>query len=675
MTKNPKISRIKLLTNRILARNNTYATQINNSLASINDPKHFLESLATFTSNNRKSPIAINIDSIRQNRRLLISIASTLKAIQSDQSKQQLLTNKTDTVGDPLSIFKKKNENGLGGLAIPGILGLIGSAFSIVAKPIVSILKRINKWFGLFSRDEDDFDLSDSDDSNKKRKRKRRRFPRASFAKKIGTRVVTAAATTLGRFGTSAIARLGIGAAAAVVGGTAATAAGIALLASAVGFGAYKLGQYLKLSEKLDSLISKTTSGKYRDLADILLGIKSGDLASDISTWLKETAITFFDKGYQYIKGKIVGLLEKLNPFSAGKKANAVELQNAKTNEQLKAGTITESELQNNEVESEPDKSDEQSNISFNKPASSGGFVATATSMAESALSYGKSLYDKAVDGTSGLIEKGAGLFDAAKSAFGFGQPEAIKNSGSGKLTHFPSPIRELNSAFGRRYIAKNGRGWHWHNGVDQPVGIGTSIFSAGDGVVTGAGNSGSGGGNILTIDHGAGIETRYMHLSKFLVKRGDRVKGGQTVALSGNTGGLSTGPHLHFEIKVNGKHVNPINYFKFTGKTVMGKDGQSRKPTQSEINQGIGVGRGVGSGYATVKTNSIPGALQQSNSTEYRNINQNASRSNLVQHPRIQQDSNFSGMATIETESAEVKSPRIISASIAMASSSVYYT
>lgn len=668
MTTNPKINRIKLLTDRILVRNNTYANQINNSLASINDPKHFLESLVNFTSNNRKSPIAINIDSIRQNRRLLISIASTLKAIQSDQSKQQLQTNKTDTVGDALSIFKKKNENGLGGLAISGIHGLIGSAFSIAAKPIVSILKRINKWFGLFSRDEDDFDITDSDNSDKKRKQKRRRFPRASFVKKIGTRVATAAAPTLGRFGTSAIARLGVAA-------TGGTAAGIALLASAVGFGAYKLGQYLKLSEKLDSLISKTTSGTYRDLADILLGIKSGDLASDISTWLKGTAITFFDKGYQYIKSKIIGLLEKLNPFSAGKKATATELQNAKTNEQLKAGTITESELQNSEVEAEPDKSAEPSNVSFNKPVSSGGFIATSTSMAESALSYGKSVYDKAVDGASGLIEKGAGLFDAAKSALGFGQPEAIKNTGSGKLTHFPSPIRELNSAFGRRYIAKNGRGWHWHNGVDQPVGIGTSIFSAGDGVVTGVGNSGSGGGNILTIDHGAGIETRYMHLSKFLVKRGDRVKGGQTVALSGNTGGLSTGAHLHFEIKVNGKHVNPINYFKFTGKTVMGKDGQSRKPTQSEINQNIGVGRGVGSGYATVKTNSIPGALQQSNSMEYNNINHNASRSNLMQHQRIQHVSNFSGMATIETESAEVKSPRIISASIAMVSSSVYYT
>jgi murein DD-endopeptidase MepM/ murein hydrolase activator NlpD len=66
--------------------------------------------------------------------------------------------------------------------------------------------------------------------------------------------------------------------------------------------------------------------------------------------------------------------------------------------------------------------------------------------------------------------------------------------------------------------------------------------------------------GNMLTVDHGYGLVTRYAHCSKILVVRGQRVKRGQTIALVGSTG-LSTGPHLHYEVWVNGKPVNPAKY------------------------------------------------------------------------------------------------------------------
>jgi murein DD-endopeptidase MepM/ murein hydrolase activator NlpD len=97
------------------------------------------------------------------------------------------------------------------------------------------------------------------------------------------------------------------------------------------------------------------------------------------------------------------------------------------------------------------------------------------------------------------------------------------------------------------------------HEGIDVSAPMGAEIEAPAAGVVTDVSWE-DGYGNILTIDHGFGIVTRYAHCSKILVGRGQRVKRGQRVALVGSTG-LSTGPHLHYEVWVNGKPVNPIHY------------------------------------------------------------------------------------------------------------------
>jgi murein DD-endopeptidase MepM/ murein hydrolase activator NlpD len=97
------------------------------------------------------------------------------------------------------------------------------------------------------------------------------------------------------------------------------------------------------------------------------------------------------------------------------------------------------------------------------------------------------------------------------------------------------------------------------HEGVDFPADVGTQVIAAAAGVVVSADRHPE-YGNILEIDHGNELSTRYAHLSKILVKPGSVVKRGQPIAQVGNTG-RSTGPHLHFEVRLNGQAQNPARF------------------------------------------------------------------------------------------------------------------
>ena len=100
-----------------------------------------------------------------------------------------------------------------------------------------------------------------------------------------------------------------------------------------------------------------------------------------------------------------------------------------------------------------------------------------------------------------------------------------------------------------------------FHEGLDFSAEIGTPIRAAADGIVSLAEVSG-GYGNMVKVDHGSGLETRYGHASKLLVKVGERVVKGQEIALVGSTG-RSTGPHLHYEIRLNGDALDPRQYLQ----------------------------------------------------------------------------------------------------------------
>ena len=113
-------------------------------------------------------------------------------------------------------------------------------------------------------------------------------------------------------------------------------------------------------------------------------------------------------------------------------------------------------------------------------------------------------------------------------------------------------------SRFGYRISPFTGRR-EFHKGFDIANRKGTPIIATANGTVTFTGKKGS-YGNMLVIDHGHGMVTRYGHTDKILVKRNDKVKRGDTVALVGNTG-RSTGPHVHYEVHLNGIPVNPEKY------------------------------------------------------------------------------------------------------------------
>lgn len=98
------------------------------------------------------------------------------------------------------------------------------------------------------------------------------------------------------------------------------------------------------------------------------------------------------------------------------------------------------------------------------------------------------------------------------------------------------------------------------HNGVDIITDVGTKIYAPGGGVVEFAGRRG-GFGVTLEIDHGFGYKTIYAHLSSIVVKQGQIIKRGNLVAYSGNTGSLTTGPHLHYEVRHEGIALNPSNF------------------------------------------------------------------------------------------------------------------
>ena len=128
------------------------------------------------------------------------------------------------------------------------------------------------------------------------------------------------------------------------------------------------------------------------------------------------------------------------------------------------------------------------------------------------------------------------------------------------------TPVRSTASASGFIWpahgVLTSPFGWRWgrmHEGIDIAVGSGTPVVASASGVVIVAGWMG-GYGNLVVVDHGNGISTAYGHNTSVAVGFGQAVAQGQLIAYSGNTG-HSTGPHIHFEVRINGAAVDPLGY------------------------------------------------------------------------------------------------------------------
>ena len=157
-------------------------------------------------------------------------------------------------------------------------------------------------------------------------------------------------------------------------------------------------------------------------------------------------------------------------------------------------------------------------------------------------------------------IRKGTDIFvPGAKVTQAFSN-ELLKTSGIPPQFAWPCRRCRLSSRFGYRKDPFTGRR-AFHSGIDLASGYGARVNASMDGVVTYAGWMG-GYGKLVVIKHTGGYTTRYGHLSSILVRRNRRVRQGQRIGYTGNTG-RSKGPHLHFEVRQNGKPLNPIRIIR----------------------------------------------------------------------------------------------------------------
>ena len=501
-TVNNNLNLLIKLTQKMLSNKKVVSSK-NTETSKAIDTSMFLSSSVIFQNDLSKQFKILKSD-IKKLTNINKELLKSVNVFTKDNKK--LKFNKID---DPLDFFKRKRSGSDSGGLLSSLFGFGKNSLTSIIKPIIG--KQLGK--GVIN----------------------------GVGRNVGSTVSRIGASAGARFlGSSALS----GASGAIA-GTAATIgmpALIAAAAAAVGYGSYKIGRYLKLSEKLDSFISKVSGGKYDGIVDFVIGIGKGEVGKDLLDWVSKKSTELFNDGTKYLKEKIDEILKKLNLFGSS------DLSDKDSTDPTKQKDLKKKTEANKAQGTEPIKGSSMS------PENSGAAPQNGTGSG--------SLWQKTKDAVSNVASSVSNTVSSAyntvKDTLGFGSNTGA-NPGTGKISARPvANSFRITSPFGMRVHPVTGKK-RMHKGVDFGTPVGTSVTSAGDGKVVKAG-TGTGYGNVVYVDHGNGVTTRYAHLSSFTVKPGDNVKAGQEIAKSGNSG-LGTGPHLHFEVRQNDEAKDPLSF------------------------------------------------------------------------------------------------------------------
>lgn len=457
---------------------------------------------------------------------------------------------------------------------------------------------------------------------------------------KTGMRAAIGAGTRMGGAVTSRLAIrqvatfIGRGVAASAIG-----AAGMPLLiasaAAAVGYGTYKLGRYLKLSEKLDDFIKKVSGGKFRDIGDFVLGMVDGTVGKELFVWVKDKIEHLFTDAITYLKDRTNDILGKWSPF----------IDDPLT----KAGGADPDKPAEEEEKTKEEKT--RANDSFRQQMATGE---SSPSMQMDMLAGAKKYTDKTpvmmrgVEGYNSNVESDTSGGGGAMSGL------AWKAITKGQNT-------KLNSRFGKRKGSAKVSGNH--TGLDIDADIGTPIYAPEGGVVT-RGSSESGGIQAY-LKGNSGTKYGFAHLSK--VTASGKVSAGTEIAKSGNTGKGTTGPHIHLSIRAPGSDVkiNPEGYMIPSSGAKSATSGGKGDDTPS-VASGLGQNIEYANGFSSLRSSanhSTATSQPQSQAPRPRKTSMSASS---------QQASSASKSGSISGKVGDVKDPRgAMSADIMMASMS----
>lgn len=202
----------------------------------------------------------------------------------------------------------------------------------------------------------------------------------------------------------------------------------------------------------------------------------------------------------------------------------------------------------------------------------------TILGLSVAAFASSPSVADAGVDSEFSELFASWENLEAGGTVSAQGEILAAPKSAVSVPSRMPIDDPRLTSSFGMRNhpILRQRRR---HNGVDLAAARGTEVFATADGLVGKALYFGS-YGNYVQIEHGAAMQTRYAHLSSYTVRNGDTVKKGDLIGYVGSTG-RSTGPHLHYEVRVEGVAVNPMPYMYADANMAASEDEQAARGGQ----------------------------------------------------------------------------------------------